>query len=128
MLPPAASNQLNEKIKLQPAFQVRGIVDAWYQNENRAVWILLGLFVVDWTTFHIIANASVGLHTDSLEMYTWAQHLRPGYPEHPPLGALMLAAWFAVFPATDWSFHLLGMVHAAAALYAVDIIAVSASP
>ena len=99
------------------------LVDAWYQNEARAVWILLGSFVVVWTSFHVISNAAIGLHPDNLEMYTWARHPGLGYPPHPPLGAWMVGAWFALFPATDWSFHLLTMVNSAVALYAVDLIA-----
>ena len=35
----------------------------------------------------------------------------------------MAAAWFAIFPAADWSFHLLAMVNAAIALFAIDRIA-----
>src|SRR5262249_35501047 len=107
----------------KPSSPVERLFDAWYENETRAVWILLGSFVVAWTSFHIISNATIGLHKDNLEMYTWAQHLRLGYPPHPPLGAWIVAAWFSVFPATDWSFHLLTMVNSAVALFAIDLIA-----
>jgi 4-amino-4-deoxy-L-arabinose transferase-like glycosyltransferase len=99
------------------------LVNAWFRNEDRAVRILLALFVVAWTTFYVVSYTGVGLHSDNLEMYAWAQHPRLGYAPHPPLGALMVAAWFAVFPATEWSFYLLAMVNSAVALYAVDRIA-----
>ena len=56
-------------------------------------------------------------------MYAWGLHPSAGYYKHPPLSALIPAAWFAVFPAADWSFHLLAMVNAAVALFAVDRIA-----
>jgi len=41
----------------------------------------------------------------------------------PPLATLIAAAWFAVFPVADWSFHLLAMVNAAVAFFAIDLIA-----
>ena len=85
--------------------------------------ILLLLFVSAWTVFHIVAHASIDLHPDLVEMYAWGLHPSAGYYKHPPLGALIPAAWFAVFPAADWSFHLLAMVNAAVALFAVDRIA-----
>jgi 4-amino-4-deoxy-L-arabinose transferase-like glycosyltransferase len=92
-------------------------------NPQSAILILLALFVLAWTLFHTITFAAIGLHPDVTEMYGWGRHPMPGYYKHPPLGAWMCAAWFAVFPATDWSFHLMAMVNAAAALYFVDLIA-----
>ena len=71
----------------------------------------------------LVSHASVDLHPDLMEIYAWSRHPSAGYYKHPPLGALMAAAWFAVFPAADWSFHLLAMVNAAIALFAVDRIA-----
>src|SRR5262249_4476676 len=67
--------------------------------------------------------ASLGLHPDLIEVFAWSQHPSAGYAKHPPLAGLIAAAWFAVFPAADWSFHLLAMVNAAIGLYAVDLIA-----
>ena len=89
----------------------------------RAVWLLLALFVAGWTLFHVLANASIGVHPDLLEVYGWGRHLAGGYVKHPPLGGLMTAAWFALFPAADWSFYLMAMVNAAVGLYAADLIA-----
>lgn len=93
------------------------------RSDTRAVLAALALFVVAWTLFHTVTYATIGLHTDVLEMYDWSRHPTAGYYKHPPLGALICAAWFAVFPATDWSFHLMAMVNAAVALYLVDLIA-----
>jgi 4-amino-4-deoxy-L-arabinose transferase-like glycosyltransferase len=76
-----------------------------------------------WTTFHLIANASLDLHADSVEVYAWSRHLAAGYYKHPPLDAFVAALWFALFPAADWSFYLLGTTNAALALFAVDLIA-----
>jgi Dolichyl-phosphate-mannose-protein mannosyltransferase len=80
-------------------------------------------FVILWTAFQIISFASVGLHPDLVETYAWALHPSPGYYKQPPLCALMAAAWFAVFPPTDWAFSLMAMTNAAIALYATDLIA-----
>ncbi len=73
--------------------------------------------------FQIITYSSIGLHPDLTEVFAWGRHPAAGYYKHPPLGALMTAAWFAVFPAADWAFHLLAMVNAAAALFFTDLIA-----
>ncbi len=101
------------------------MVGAWFDREpgGRATFILLALFVAIWTTFQIISFSSLDLHADLAELYAWTHHLSAGYYKHPPLGALMAAAWFAIFPATDWSFHLLAMTNAAIALFAIDLIA-----
>ena len=100
-------------------------IDAWFDRERdgRAVAILLLLFVAVWTVFHVVARASVDLNPDMTEAYAWGRHPSAGYYKHPPLSALMAAAWFAIFPAADWSFHLLAMVNAAIALFAIDRIA-----
>jgi 4-amino-4-deoxy-L-arabinose transferase-like glycosyltransferase len=58
-----------------------------------------------------------------LEQYAWSRHLSVGYDKHPPLAALLAAAWFAFFPIANWSFELLAAVNAAVALFAVDLIA-----
>ena len=97
------------------------LIDAWYRNEQRAVWIMLGCFVVVWTTYHCLANASIGLHTDNLEMFVWSRHPQAGYSSHPPLAAWIVAAWFAVFPTTDWAYNLLAMLNAAAALVVAKV-------
>jgi 4-amino-4-deoxy-L-arabinose transferase-like glycosyltransferase len=100
-------------------------IDAWFDRERdgRAVAILLLLFVVVWTIFHVVSRTSVDLNPDMTEAYAWGRHPSAGYYKHPPLSALMAAAWFAVFPVADWSFYLLAMVNAAIALFAVDRIA-----
>lgn len=101
---------------------VRRWVNAWYDSP-RALPILLGLFVIAWWAIQTISFSSIGLHDDVVEMFAWGRHLEPGYYKHPPLGALMSRAWFAVFPATDWSAHLMAMVNAGLSLYFVDLIA-----
>ena len=88
-----------------------------------AARFLLLWFVLLYTAFAIISSASVGLHPDLLDTYARGLHPASGYDGHAPLAALMAAAWFSLFPPTDWAFHLLAMVNAAAGLYATDRIA-----
>ena len=99
-----------------PAIIEHGI-GRWYDAEHggAAVWIFLG-------RFQIISYASIGLHPDLVEAFAWSRHLAPGY-KHPPLTALIVAAWFSVFPIADWAFHLLAMVNTAVAFLASDLIA-----
>ena len=97
---------------------------AWFDAEgDRAVAILLAIFLPVWTLFNIAANASIGLHPDMVEVFEWGQHIAPGYSKHPPLAALTTRVWFSFFPTTDWAFYLLAMANATLALFAVDLIA-----
>jgi hypothetical protein len=80
-------------------------------------------FVLLYTAFAIISSASAGLHPELLETYALGLHPSAGYDCQAPLAALMAGAWFSLFPATDWAFHLLAMVNAAIGLYATDRIA-----
>src|SRR3954451_10928217 len=100
-------------------------LDKWFQIEweTRAVGTVIGLFVVLWTAFQIISYQPIDLHTDLVEVFAWSRHPSASYDKHPPLAALIAAAWFAMFPIADWSFHLLAMVNSAVALYFVDLIA-----
>jgi hypothetical protein len=88
-----------------------------------ATRFLLLWFVLLYTAFAIISSASVGLHPDLLDTYARGLHPAAGYDGHAPLAALMTAAWFSLFPPTDWAFHLLATVNAAVGLYATDRIA-----
>jgi 4-amino-4-deoxy-L-arabinose transferase-like glycosyltransferase len=85
--------------------------------------MLLVLFVLLWTAFQVISRGSTDLNPDLVEVYAWSRHLSAGYYKHPPLGGLLAALWFAVFPPADWAFDLLAMVNAAVGLFAVHRIA-----
>jgi 4-amino-4-deoxy-L-arabinose transferase-like glycosyltransferase len=104
-------------------FSFTGSISAWYDNDDRAVWILLGLFVAIWTSFQVIAYSAIGIHDDLAEVFVWSQHPSAGYLKHPPLAGLMAAVWFQIFPVADWSFDLMAMVNSAVALFAIDRIA-----
>ena len=88
-----------------------------------ATRFLLLWFVLLYTAFGIVSSASLGLHPDLLDTYARGLHPSAGYDGHAPLAALMAAAWFSLFPPTDWAFHLLAMINAAVGLYATDLIA-----
>jgi len=115
-------------------------VPAWLKPENGPVGSALGTwldfassgiatrffllwFVILYTAFQVLSFASLGLNPDPLELYAWGLHPAAGYYKHPPLGALMAGAWFAVFPPTDWAFYLLAIGNSALGLYATDLIA-----
>src|SRR5215472_6504268 len=91
--------------------------------DGLATRFLLLWFVILYTAFAVLSSASVGLHPDFLEAYAWGLHPSAGYSNHPPLTGLMAAAWFSLFPPTDWAFHLLAMANAALGLFATDRIA-----
>jgi 4-amino-4-deoxy-L-arabinose transferase-like glycosyltransferase len=98
---------------------------AWLDHapSGLATRFFLLWFVILWTAFQVISYASVGLHPDLVEVYAWGLHPSAGYYKHPPLCGLLAAAWFSLFPPTDWAFHLLAMTNAAAGLFATDLIA-----
>ncbi|MBX9777449.1 MAG: glycosyltransferase family 39 protein [Xanthobacteraceae bacterium] len=106
-----------------PPARITAAINRWFDAvPGQALCIFLGLFVAIWTSFQVVSYASIGLHFDLLEVFAWSQNLAPGY-KHPPLAGFIAAAWFAIFPIADWSFHLLAMVNAAVAFFAVDLIA-----
>jgi Dolichyl-phosphate-mannose-protein mannosyltransferase len=98
---------------------------AWLDHAPRG---LAGRFVVLWfiilyTAFGIISSASLGLHPELLETYALGLHPAWGYAGHAPLAQWIAGGWFRLFPPTEWSFHLLATLNAAAGLFAVDRIA-----
>ena len=107
-----------------PPARIGDGINRWFDAapSGRALWIFLALFVAIWTSFQIVSYASIGLHPDLLEVFAWSQNPASGY-KHPPLAGFVAAAWFSIFPIADWSFHLLAMVNAAVAFFAIDLIA-----
>jgi Dolichyl-phosphate-mannose-protein mannosyltransferase len=58
-----------------------------------------------------------------LETYALGLHPAAGYAGHAPLAPWIAGAWFRLFTPTEWAFHLLAMLNAAAGLFAIDRIA-----
>jgi 4-amino-4-deoxy-L-arabinose transferase-like glycosyltransferase len=86
------------------------------RRERTCLWLMVAYAAV-WTLYGVIAKSSQDLHPDMTEIAIWAREPALGYVKHPPLAAWLAGAWFAVFPASDWSFYLLAMVVAAVALW-----------
>jgi Dolichyl-phosphate-mannose-protein mannosyltransferase len=80
-------------------------------------------FIILYTAFGIISSASVGLPPDMLETYALGLHPAAGYAGHAPLAPWIAGGWFRLFPPTEWAFHLLAALNAAAGLFAIDRIA-----
>jgi 4-amino-4-deoxy-L-arabinose transferase-like glycosyltransferase len=125
---PSAASALRARLTglLHPETGPLGsMFNAWFDSEasGLAIPIFCLAFLLVWTCFQVISYATVDLHPDMVEAYAWGLHPSPGYYKHPPLAALAAGAWFLVFPATDWSFHLLAMCNSAVALYATYLIA-----
>ncbi|MGY3448601.1 glycosyltransferase family 39 protein [Bradyrhizobium sp. USDA 4353] len=87
-----------------------------------AVPLLLAVFVAVWTGYLAIAYGGAGLHPDVLETWSFGRHFDWAYAKHPPLMGWVAGAWSALFPATDWSLHLMAMTNAALALWFVDLV------
>jgi 4-amino-4-deoxy-L-arabinose transferase-like glycosyltransferase len=86
------------------------------RRERAAIGVLIA-YVVVWTVYGLLAKSSQDMHYDLGELVGWAREPALGYAKHPPLAALVVKAWIAVFPLEDWSLYLLGVVSAAVALW-----------
>jgi 4-amino-4-deoxy-L-arabinose transferase-like glycosyltransferase len=87
------------------------------RRSEYAIAILLISYAVIWTLYGILARASQDVPRDAAELVAWSHHLAFGYAKHPPLGAWLVRAWFAVFPLTDWSYYLFGMIYSSIGLW-----------
>src|SRR5215470_6641723 len=84
---------------------------------NRTALLLIAFYVVLWWAYGVIAKASQDIHFDMGEVVSWSLVPAYGYPKHPPFPAWVAAAWFALFPYTDWAFYLLSAVSVGVALW-----------
>lgn len=102
----------------------RRLFERWLDGVEAgwAIPLLLTVFIAIWTTFFVIAYWGGDLHPDVLEAWSVGRTLEWGFGKHPPLMGWITHFWFLIFPISDWSFYLLEMVNAAAALWAVDLI------
>jgi 4-amino-4-deoxy-L-arabinose transferase-like glycosyltransferase len=91
---------------------------------HRTAAALLALYALLWWAYAVVAKSTQDIHFDMGEAFAWSTELAYGYPKHPPFAAWVTAAWFALFPRTDWAFYLLSAVNIAVALWFVWLIAV----
>lgn len=97
--------------------------EAWLDGIEAgwAIPLLLVMFVAVWMAFLALAYANADLHPDVLEAWSVGRTFAWGNAKHPPLMGWIAFLWTRIFPLADWSFHLLAMVNAALALWAVDL-------
>jgi 4-amino-4-deoxy-L-arabinose transferase-like glycosyltransferase len=53
---------------------------------------------------------------DMVENYAWGQEWQWGNNKHPPLFGWIVAAWFKLFPISDWAYYLLNELNLGVAL------------
>lgn len=87
-----------------------------HTRERHAV-LVLGAYTALWTLYAVIAKGSQDLHFDMGEALAWSRELAVGNPKHPPFSAVLVKAWFAVFPRADWAYHLLAVSVSAIGLW-----------
>ena len=87
------------------------------RRAERTMLVLLVSYGVVWTLYGIVAKGSQDIHFDMGEMVAWSREVSWGTVKHPPMGAWLVGAWFAVFPLADWSYYLFAMVLASASLW-----------
>ena len=86
-------------------------------RSERTMLILLAGYAAAWSLYGAVAKGSQDLHFDIGEMFAWSHQVSLSAPTHPPLGAWLARAWFAVMPRQDWAFYLFGILLATAALW-----------
>jgi len=86
-------------------------------RRERAIVPVLVAYCAVWALYGAIAKGSQDVHFDMGEMVAWSRETFWGTPKHPPFGAWLVRAWFAVFPLADWSYYLFAMVLATLALW-----------
>lgn len=86
-------------------------------RRHRVALIACLAYAALWALYAIMAKSSQGINADLGEMVVWARNLDWGFPKHPPLPALILAGWFAIFPLTDWAYYLLAGLNLGLGLY-----------
>src|SRR5215470_13003762 len=88
------------------------------RRDRTAAVVILG-YVAVWTLYAAVAKGSQDIHVDMSEQYVLARELAWGYPKHPPLAMVLVRAWFAIFPTTDWPYYLLAMATVGLTLWIV---------
>lgn len=103
---------------LQPIARLRAaLIDP--ARRERALIVVLAVYVVVWAAYGAIAKAPQGLHPDMTELLDWSRDLSFGYSKHPPFAAWLVRLWFTFFPVAGWSYYLLAMLMPATTLWIV---------
>jgi 4-amino-4-deoxy-L-arabinose transferase-like glycosyltransferase len=86
-------------------------------RRDHAVLAALSGYLLVWTLYGVEAKSNQDLHPDMTELIAWSRDLALGFPKHPPLAAIVVRGWFAIFPISDWAYYLLGITTATATLW-----------
>jgi len=84
---------------------------------GRTALTVFAIYAALWATYGVIAKSSQDLHVDMTELVSWAREPALGYPKHPPLPAMIVKLWFAIFPCADWAYYLLAVAVATLTLW-----------
>lgn len=90
--------------------------------ERRTQWRIAGLiaaFALALALHGYLSRPSLDIYQDMYENFGWGIAWQWGYYKHPPFFAWETAAWFLIFPRTDFFYFLLSGVNASVALFAV---------
>lgn len=88
-------------------------------NYNKMALAFISLNALVWCFLFSLGRSSLDTYGDMAEAYSWGISWQWGYDKHPPLSAWTAAAWFELFPASDWAYYLLAMVNQAIAFWFV---------
>lgn len=72
-----------------------------------AALVGIAVAIVFWTVYASLSQYNLDTYGDMVENYAWGTLWQWGYPKHPPFFAWVTAAWFSIFPASDWAYYLL---------------------
>ncbi|WP_206996822.1 glycosyltransferase family 39 protein [Trinickia mobilis] len=84
---------------------------------------LLPIHALVWTLAAWLSRGNLDVQGDMIENYAWGAEWQAGYSKHPPLFAWITAAWFHVFPHTDFAYFALSAVNALAGLLGIVALA-----
>ncbi|TKC86691.1 glycosyltransferase family 39 protein [Trinickia terrae] len=85
--------------------------------------LLLPIHALVWTFAAWLSRGNLDVQGDMIENYVWGAEWQAGYAKHPPLFAWITAAWFEVFPHTDFAYFGLSAVNALAGLLGIVALA-----
>lgn len=110
-----------------PAWQVMIASKLLRWSPNRSglltTVLLLAAHALVWAVAAWLSRGNLDIPGDMVENFVWGREWQAGYAKHPPLFAWITAAWFAVFPRTDWAYFLLSSTNAALGLGGVATLA-----
>jgi 4-amino-4-deoxy-L-arabinose transferase-like glycosyltransferase len=86
-------------------------------RRERTMLAVLGGYFVVWSLYAAVAKSSQDIHTDMGEFVAWSREVGLGTPKHPPLGAWLVRAWFAVLPREDWAYYCFAILLPTVALW-----------